>query len=100
MYLNNRKQFASINGYKSNLADVKFGVPQGSIVGPLSFLIYINKLAIKYPEVYHFANNTDLLIFNSFVKPINKKVNYDFKKLIKQTKIGYKNSKVSLVCYI
>ena len=35
--LSNRKQFLSINGNKSHMADVKFGVPQGSILGPLFF---------------------------------------------------------------
>ena len=54
-YLNNRKQFVSIIGYKSNLADVEYGVLQGFILGPLLFLIYINDLhvAIKYSEVHH-----------------------------------------------
>ena len=81
-YLSNRKQFVSINGYKSNLVDVKCGVPQGSI-GPLLFLIYINDLhaAIKYSEVHHFADDTNLLNFNSCVKSINKQVNYDLKNL-------------------
>ena len=56
-----------INGYKSNLADVKCGVPQCSILGRLLFLIYINNLhvAIKYSEVHHFADDTNLLNFNS-----------------------------------
>ena len=87
-YLSNRKQFVSINGYKSNLADVKCGVPQGSILGPLLFLIFIDDLhaAIKYSELHHFADDTNLLSCNSCVKSINKQVNYDLKNLSNQLK--------------
>ena len=65
-YLDNRKQLVSINGVDSETKLMKHGVPQGSVLGPLLFLIYINDLhrAILYSQSYHFADDTHLLNVN------------------------------------
>ena len=78
-YLENRTQFVSINGYSSDLHFVRCGVPQGSILGPLLFLVYINDLhyAIKHFKAHHFADDTYFLNFSHSVKKMNKQVNFD-----------------------
>ena len=68
------------------------------------FLIYINDLhaAIKYSEVHHFPDDTNLVNFNSCVKSLNKQVNYDLKNLsnwLKANKISLNVGKTELVLF-
>ena len=83
-YLSNHKEFVSINGYDSGLAEINCGVPQGSVLGPLLFLLYINDLnqAIKICKVHCFSNDTDLLCLGKSIKKLNKLVNFDLKKSV------------------
>ena len=103
-YLFNRKQFVSINGHISNQTSVKYGVPQGSVLGPLLFLIYINELnlAIKFCKVRHFADDTNLLHFSKSVNKLNKYINLDMKNLtdwLNANKISLNVKKTELVIF-
>ena len=77
-------QYISINRYESGLAAINCGVPRGSVLGPLLWLLYINDLnqAIKFCKVHHFADDTNLLCLSNSIKKLNKLVNADLKHLV------------------
>ena len=61
-YISNRKQYVVFENERSNSLDLKCGVPQGSILGPLFFIIYINDLskASKIFDAVIYADDTAL----------------------------------------
>ena len=57
-YLSNRKQYVEIENTKSRLWDITTCVPQGSILGPLIFIIYINDI-IKASDLFNYIMYAD-----------------------------------------
>ena len=84
IYLSNRKQRVLINCSESDRGEIEFGVPQGSVLGPLLFLIYINDLEIGIKShIKFFTDDTSLF---SIVRDPNTspcELNHDL-KLISQ----------------
>jgi len=65
-YLSDRKQFTSLPGVSSEIGYISIGVPQGSVLGPLLFLLYVNDIhqAVLDAEVKLFADDTNLFLHN------------------------------------
>ena len=82
-YLSNRKQYVSINGESSELMDISCGVPQGSVLGPLLFLIYINDLPniSEVLKFYLFADDTNIYYEAESTKKLETVINKELKKL-------------------
>ena len=82
-YLTNRKQFCMINGTESDFGDIDIGIPQGSCLGPLLFILYINDLpqAIKQSTISMFADDTSLCYQSSNMTQLIEAINMDLKEL-------------------
>ena len=103
-FLTNRKQYSSINGYDSTPQDITHGVPQGSVLGPLLFILFINDLhtSVKTSNVHYFADDTNLLFINKSLKMINKLINHSLALLVQwlqANKISLNTSKTELVLF-
>lgn len=62
-YLSNRKQFTFTNGTKSDTSSIEYGVPQGSVLGPLLFIIYVNDIQYATKENLRlFADDSNMFI--------------------------------------
>ena len=103
-YLCERSQKVTINGISSESRVIHHGVPQGSVLGPILFLLYINDLhnCIKHSTTFHFADDTNLLNISHNYKKRKKEVNKDLKLLVqwlRANKMSLNNDKTELIYF-
>ena len=82
-YLSCRKQFVQYNSYNSSLMHITCRVPQGSILGPLLFLVYINDLCSvsKVLELILFADDTNIFYSHTDASYLMEDVNLELEKI-------------------
>ena len=82
-YLKERQQYVFLNGESSDLKSITCGVPQGSVLGPLLFLLYINDLPniSKILDFYLFADDTNIYYQDDSLIKLEKIINKDLRAL-------------------
>jgi len=99
-YLSNRKQYTKILNYRSQLAEISHGVPQGLSLGSLLFALYINDLPhANQFDTTLFADDTYLILSDKSIRNLECKVNNELIKIeewLNQNKLSLNCSKC---CY-
>jgi len=78
-YLSERKQYCTFGNETSSTTNITCGVPQGSILGPLLFLLYINDLGTIFTHfgTILFADDSNLIVRGNSLKALEDKINQD-----------------------
>ena len=103
-FLEYRTQFVEINGYKSKMKIIKCGVPQGSTLGPLLFLLFINDLFTVFNNgiVFNFADDTSILFCGKTFDSLQKLINSETEILadwLKANELSINESKTKVLVF-
>jgi hypothetical protein len=103
-YLTNRTQSVIINGAVSDPQSIPFGVPQGSILGPLLFIVYINELpsVVKNCNIQLYADDTLIYFSSNSITTIESIFSEDLNRIIdclnnNSLFLNYSKTKIMLV---
>ena len=81
-YLSNREQYVSVNNVNSSTQYIKYGVPQGSVLGPLLFFLYINDLENScYSTLRLFADDTCVIAKGTSAAQLEQQLNHELKRI-------------------
>ena len=104
-YLEERKQYVSFNKHDSSTMDIKCGVPQGSILGPLLFLIYVNDLSNVSSILFTllFADDTNVFVTWKNLSTLFTTMNGELVRLsewmnVNKLSLNMKKTKYMLFC--
>ena len=103
-YFDNSRQYVSLNGFDSEIKNVNCGVPQGSSLGPLLFLIYIDdfRLCLDKTNCGHFADDTFIMYNNKKLKSIETIVITELKQVsswLRLNKLSLNSDKTKLIFF-
>lgn len=100
-YLKNRSQFVEIANIKSNNCNITCGVPQGSVLGPILFLLYVNDI-VSVSQLLRcilFADDTTLFYSGKNIKDVLQIVENEFQKWFNANRLSLNISKTKFMIF-
>ena len=103
-YLSNRQQCVRVGEHVSEFATVRHGVPQGSILGPLLFLLYINDITQSTPKLQFllFADDTSIFLAKNDLPSLEKTLNEELEHVsnwLKANKLSLNIKKSNILIF-
>ncbi len=102
-YLSDRLQYTCVNGCNSTLLNNNYGVPQGSVLGPILFLIYINDIGSVHDLIYKpklFADDTNLFVFSPTLQDLKCQCQDSINKVAKWLSANKLTLNYDKTCYM